>query len=62
MYIPETGFRPKTIINFIAVSICSAFKELSIVVVTVTVELQWLKHIWSQENILETGVVRASEC
>ena len=27
-----------------------------------TVELQWLEHLWDQENMFETGVVRASEC
>ena len=26
-----------------------------------TVELQWLEHLWDQENELETGVVRANE-
>ena len=27
-----------------------------------TVLLQWLEHLWDQENMFETGVVRASEC
>ena len=27
-----------------------------------TAELQWLEHLWDQENMFETGVVRASEC
>ena len=27
----------------------------------VTVELQWLKHLWDHENLFETGVVRANE-
>ena len=27
-----------------------------------TVELQWLEHLWDYESMLETGVVRASEC
>ena len=27
-----------------------------------TVELQWLKHAWSHENMFETGVVQANEC
>ena len=27
-----------------------------------TVELQWLEHLWDQENMFETGVVRANEC
>ena len=27
-----------------------------------TVELQWLEHLWNQENIFKTGVVRAYEC
>ena len=26
-----------------------------------TVEFQWLEHPWDYENMLETGVVRASE-
>ena len=26
-----------------------------------TVELQWLEHLWVNENIFETGVVRAKE-
>ena len=26
-----------------------------------TVELEWLKHLWDQENMVETGVVRANE-
>ena len=28
---------------------------------SVTVELQWLEHLWNRENIFETGIVRASE-
>ena len=28
---------------------------------TITVELQWLEHLWDHENSLKTGVVRASE-
>ena len=28
----------------------------------VTVELQWLEHLWDHENMFETGVVRANEC
>ena len=27
-----------------------------------TVELQWLKHLWNYENMLETKVVPAKEC
>ena len=27
-----------------------------------TVEFQWLEHLWSHENMFETGVVRANEC
>ena len=27
-----------------------------------TVELQWLEHLWSHDNMFETGVVRANEC
>ena len=27
-----------------------------------TVEFQWLEHLWNQENMFETGVVRANEC
>ena len=30
--------------------------------VTSTVELQWLEHLWNHKNMFETGVVRASEC
>ena len=33
------------------------YKEL-----TNTVELQWPKHLWSHENMFETGVVQANEC
>ena len=28
---------------------------------SITVELQWLEHLWDHENKLETGVVRANE-
>ena len=28
----------------------------------ITVELQWLEHLWNHENMFETGVVRADEC
>ena len=27
-----------------------------------TVELQWLEHLWSHENMFETGIVRANMC
>ena len=27
----------------------------------ITVELQWLEHLWNHENMFETGVVRANE-
>ena len=27
-----------------------------------TVELQWLDHLWDNENMFEIGVVRANEC
>ena len=27
-----------------------------------TVERQWLEHIWSQENMFETGAAQASDC
>ena len=27
-----------------------------------TVELQWLEHLWNDENMFETGVVRVNEC
>ena len=27
----------------------------------ITVELQWLEHIWNHVNMFETGVFRASE-
>ena len=27
----------------------------------ITLELQWLEHLWNHENKFETGVVRASE-
>ena len=41
---------------------CS-FPFLSILdTVLVTVELQWLEHQWSHENMLETGVAGANEC
>ena len=28
----------------------------------ITVELQWLEHLWDYENMFGTGVVRANEC
>ena len=28
----------------------------------ITLELQWLAHLWDHENMFETGVVRANEC
>ena len=27
-----------------------------------TVDLQWLEYLWFDENMFETGVVRANEC
>ena len=27
-----------------------------------TVDLQWLIHLWSHENMFESGVLRANEC
>ena len=30
-------------------------------VISHTVELQWLEHLWSHENIFKAGVVRANE-
>ena len=27
----------------------------------ITVELQWLEHLWDHENLFETGEVRANE-
>ena len=30
--------------------------------IIITVELQWLEHLWNHENMFETGVVRANEC
>ena len=27
-----------------------------------TVELKWLEHLWNQENMFETGIVRDNEC
>ena len=30
--------------------------------VITTVELQWLEHLWNNEKMFETGVVRANEC
>ena len=27
----------------------------------ITVELQWLEHLWDHENMFESGVVRANE-
>ena len=27
----------------------------------ITVELQWLEHLWDHDNLFETGVVRANE-
>ena len=29
--------------------------------IEITVELQWLEHLWDYENFFETGVVRAIE-
>ena len=28
---------------------------------SITVELQWLEHLWDYENLFETGLVRANE-
>ena len=28
----------------------------------VTVELQWLEHLWNHDNMLETALVGANEC
>ena len=33
-----------------------------IIVEAITVQLQWLEHLWDHENIFETGVARAKEC
>ena len=30
--------------------------------ISITVELQWLEHLWDHKNMFETGVVRANEC
>ena len=30
--------------------------------IPITVELQWLEHLKDHENMVEAGVVRASEC
>ena len=27
-----------------------------------TAELKWLEHLWTHENMFETGVVLANEC
>ena len=28
----------------------------------ITVELQWLEHLWNRDKMFETGVVRATTC
>ena len=28
----------------------------------ITVELQWLEHLWDHENVFQTEVVRGNEC
>ena len=33
--------------------------ELKMLFKAITVELQWLEHLWDYENLFETGVVRA---
>ena len=35
---------------------------MSLSVLLNTVELQWLEHLWNDENMFETGVVRPNEC
>ena len=30
--------------------------------IDITVERQWLEHLWKQEYMFEAGVVRANEC
>ena len=30
--------------------------------ITNTEEFQWLKHLWSHENMFEAGVIQANEC
>ena len=30
--------------------------------ILLTVERQWLEHLWNHDNMFETGVVRANEC
>ena len=30
-----------------------------LVAIFITVEFQWLEHLWNHENMFETGVVRA---
>ena len=37
------------------------YHQSSIIYNLITVDLQWLEHIWNHENMLETGVVRANE-
>ena len=27
-----------------------------------TAELQWLEHLWNNENMFEIGVIQANEC
>ena len=38
-------------------------KDFIVMIITITiiitVELQWLEHLWVYENLFETGVVRA---
>ena len=34
---------------------------VSLSLLTCTVELQWLEHLWDHENMFETGVIRANE-
>ena len=34
----------------------------SLYINTITVEHQWLEHLWNHENMFETGVVLANEC
>ena len=29
---------------------------------SITIELQWLEHLWNHENMFETEVVPANEC
>ena len=55
---------PSLYINIMAnIYVLGIFSEKTIVNHwnVITVELQWLEHLWNHEHMFETGVARANE-